>query len=130
VRAAVYATVAFSAYLLTRYPGPGGAQALTLVTVLVVLVAVLLALYIRFMASRQFGATPTDFLMVFGVLALIAFGSIDVRTMETVQFVSYVITLFYACEVVLGGIGSRWHPLHWGTFCALLIAGLRSLPWT
>jgi len=100
-RAAIYATAIFSAYLTINYPGLA-APRVELVTVLALgFLGVAIAIYVRFAATKQeFGTTPTDYLIVFGLIALAVFGTIDIDSRSVVELVAYTTVLLYGCEVV------------------------------
>jgi hypothetical protein len=109
-RAAVYVTVAFSAWLFVRYPGIAAPAAYITANAGMFVLAAALALYVRFIARQRFDLTPTDYLIAFAgvALALFArFGGGEFGAGHLLQFVLYAVVLFYACEVVIGNIG-RW----------------------
>ena len=124
-RAAVYAAAIFCAYLLIQYPRAEDApvHAVTLGTM--VILAAAIAAYVRFATRQEFGTTPTDYLVVFGVLALIVFGAVDTSSRAIVELVAYATILLYGCEVVLGRGSQRWPVLHVSTFATLAILALR-----
>jgi UDP-GlcNAc:undecaprenyl-phosphate GlcNAc-1-phosphate transferase len=127
VRGSIYVTAAFTVYLFTRFPNSYAMWVGHLVGPTMILLALAVAIFIRFYSERRFGTTPTDYLITFGALALAAFNSAGDATGITVQFVSYVIVLFYGCEVIIGRIASRWHILNWSTLATLLIVASRGL---
>jgi UDP-GlcNAc:undecaprenyl-phosphate GlcNAc-1-phosphate transferase len=102
LRLAVYATAIFPAYLLISYPEaiPHNAQAL--ITAVIVVLALAIVMYVRFSAEQRFGTTPTDYLIVCGVVALTVFGSIEVNSREVVEAVLLATVLSYACEIIVG----------------------------
>ncbi len=126
-RAAVYAAAIFCAYLLILYPRVEDApvHAVTLGTM--VILAAAIAAYVRFATKQEFGTTPTDYLVVFGVLALIVFGAVDTSSRAIVELVVYATILLYGCEVVLGRGSQRWPVLHVSTFATLAILALRGV---
>ena len=80
----------------------------------------------RWSAQQEFGTTPTDYLGVFGILALIAFGIADVGSRTIVELVAYAIVLLYGCEIVLGRAAARrWPLLHVSTVATLTILAFR-----
>jgi UDP-GlcNAc:undecaprenyl-phosphate GlcNAc-1-phosphate transferase len=126
-RAAVYGAAIFCAYLLILYPRAEDApvHAVTLGTM--VILAAAIAAYVRFATRQEFGTTPTDYLVVFGVLALIVFGAVDTSSRAIVELVVYATILLYGCEVVLGRGSQRWPVLHVSTFATLAILALRGM---
>jgi UDP-GlcNAc:undecaprenyl-phosphate GlcNAc-1-phosphate transferase len=112
-RAAVYVTVAFSAWLFVRYPGTEAPTTFVMVNAGMFVLAAALALYTRFLARQRFELTPTDYLIAFAGVALamfVRFGGGELGAGHLLQFVLYAMVLFYACEVVIGNIG-RWRYL-------------------
>ena len=126
-RAAVYAAAIFCAYLLILYPRAEAApvHAVTLGTM--ALLAAAIAAYVRFATKHEFVTTPTDYLVVFGVLALMVFGAVDTSSRAIVELVAYATILLYGCEVVLGRGSQRWPVLHVSTFATLAILALRGV---
>jgi UDP-GlcNAc:undecaprenyl-phosphate GlcNAc-1-phosphate transferase len=128
MRAALYVTAAFSAYLLVTYPpGVAGPLAHKLADVMVFVLAAALGIFIRFLSDRKFSTTPTDFLVAFGLVALVMFNRSGSEANATTQFVTYAIVLFYGCEVISERVASRWHVLNWAALATLTIAGVRGL---
>jgi UDP-GlcNAc:undecaprenyl-phosphate GlcNAc-1-phosphate transferase len=89
--------------------------------------AAAIAAYVRFATKQEFGTTPTDYLVVFGVLALIVFGAVDTSSRAIVELVAYATILLYGCEVVLGRGSQRWPVLHVSAFATLAILALRGV---
>jgi UDP-GlcNAc:undecaprenyl-phosphate GlcNAc-1-phosphate transferase len=125
----VYATAILPAYLLVSYPGaiPSVLQAVTIAIICVLAVAVVL--YARFSGERRFRTTPTDYLIVCGAVALMAFGSVAVNSQRVVEALLFAIVLMYACEVIVAtspGTSSR-RVLQLSTLAALLIITFRGV---
>jgi UDP-GlcNAc:undecaprenyl-phosphate GlcNAc-1-phosphate transferase len=127
MRAAVYVTAAFSAYLLVTYPGVAGPVVHKLADGMAVLLAAALAVFIRFLSDRKFSTTPTDFLVAFGLVALVMFNRTSSAANATTQFVTYAIVLFYGCEVIAERVQNYWRVLNWAALATLTIAGVRGL---
>ena len=127
MRATLYVTAAFSAYLLVTYPGMAGAFTQKLADTMVFVLAAALGIFIRFLSERKFSTTPTDFLVAFGLVALVLFNRSGTGANATTQFVTYAIVLFYGCEVISERVASRWHLLNWAALATLTIAGVRGL---
>lgn len=127
LRAAIYVTTVFAAYLFIGYPGPAEYLDPSLVGgILIGVLALSVAVYIRF-SGTNFGTTPTDYLIVFGVIAFAAFGNTNAEARDTVELVIYSIVLLYGCETVIGQVTSRWHVLHLATMGSLLTMAVRGL---
>ena len=129
LRVTVYATALFPAYVLIGYSDaiPKGVQAFT--TAMVIVLALAIVVYVRFSPHDRFGTTPTDYLIVCGVVALVAYGSIEAKSRDMVEAVLLATVLIYACEIVIvsatGGSGRRL--LQFSTLGSLLIITLRGL---
>jgi UDP-GlcNAc:undecaprenyl-phosphate GlcNAc-1-phosphate transferase len=125
-RAAIYAAAIFSAYLLIFYPGAAGTPVRAAAVCVIGLLAAAIAVYVRLSARKEFGTTPTDYLMAFGTLALIAFGLADVGSRTIVELVAYAIVLLYGCEIALDRAAvRRWPLLHVSTVATLTILAFR-----
>jgi UDP-GlcNAc:undecaprenyl-phosphate/decaprenyl-phosphate GlcNAc-1-phosphate transferase len=130
LRVVAYVTAAFATYLLTTYPsGPGGGL-LQGFGIVIMLLAAMLGIFVRFVAQQRFGATPTDFLIAFALLALLAFGALGDRggTIDTsLRFITFSIVLFYGCEIIIGHM-QRWRPvLGSASLATLLVVAVRGL---
>jgi UDP-GlcNAc:undecaprenyl-phosphate/decaprenyl-phosphate GlcNAc-1-phosphate transferase len=127
LRLAIYATASLPAYILISYPGaiPHGLQ--WLISAVVIVLGLAVVVYVRFSGAERFGTTPTDFLIVCGVVALSVFGGIEVNSRNVVEAVLFATVLMYACEVIVAGTpegGSR-RLLQLSTLGTLLIITLR-----
>jgi UDP-GlcNAc:undecaprenyl-phosphate GlcNAc-1-phosphate transferase len=125
VRVAVYAAAIFSTYLVINYPGAADTPVHSATVVAIAILAVAIAVYVRFSTRQEFGTTPTDYLVVFGMLALIAFGIVDNGSRTIVELVAYATVLLYGCEIVLGRGAQRWPVLHASTLATLTILAFR-----
>jgi UDP-GlcNAc:undecaprenyl-phosphate GlcNAc-1-phosphate transferase len=129
LRLAIYATAIFPAYLLISYPEalPHGAQAL--ITAVIIVLALAVVTYVRFSAEQRFGTTPTDYLIVCGVVALTVFGSIEVNSRYVVEAVLLATVLSYACEILVASTpdSSGRRVLHYATLGTLLIITFRGV---
>jgi UDP-GlcNAc:undecaprenyl-phosphate GlcNAc-1-phosphate transferase len=127
MRVATYATAIISAYPLISYPDDFSRSAESLISALIVVLAVAIVLYVRFSGEQRFGTTPTDYLIVCGVVALLVFGSIDVSSRNVVEAVLFATVLMYACEIIVGSSATksrdRW--LQFSTLGTLLIITFR-----
>jgi hypothetical protein len=86
--------------------------------------------YVIFSKAQRFGSTPTDYLIVFGLAALMVWGSIEATSRNVVEAVLFATVLMYGCEVIVGsdlsGPGRR-RVLQYSTLGALLILALRGI---
>jgi UDP-GlcNAc:undecaprenyl-phosphate GlcNAc-1-phosphate transferase len=129
LRLAIYGAAVVPAYFLISYPGaiPHGMQFLTPGVILVLAAAIVT--YVRFSAEQRFGTTPTDYLIVCGVIALTVFGSIEVNSRNVVEAVLFATVLMYACEILIGGTpgSSGRRLLQYSTLGTLLIITVRGV---
>ena len=126
LRLAIYATASFPAYLLVSYPGAIPPNVRTVAAAVIVVLAAAIVLYVRFSAEERFGTTPTDYLIVCGVVALLVFGSVEVNSRNIVEAVLLATVLMYACEIMVGRTaGNSKRLLQFSTLGTLLIISLR-----
>jgi UDP-GlcNAc:undecaprenyl-phosphate GlcNAc-1-phosphate transferase len=130
LRVATYIAATFSAWLFVHYPREAAVSLDGPANALIMLLAVAIAAFVRFMSDQRFGATPTDFLIVFALLALALFSRITqvgLDTASTLKFVTYAIVLFYGSEVLISHF-DRWRFVLGGSaFVVLLVVALRGL---
>ncbi len=130
LRVVAYVTVAFATYLLTTYPNATESGLLQGYGVVIVVLAGTLGIFVRFVSAQRFGTTPTDYLIAFAVLALVAFGSLGhggAMLDAPLRFVTFSIVLFYGCEIVISHL-QRWRPvLASASFATLLVVAVRGL---
>lgn len=127
LRLAIYTTASLPAYLLISGAVPHGAQ--SLVTAVIIVLGLAIVAYVRFSAEERFGTTPTDFLIVCGVVALSVFGSIEANSRNVVEAVLFATVLMYACEILVAstpGTASR-RLLQLSTLGTLLIITVRGV---
>ncbi|MBV8144375.1 MAG: undecaprenyl/decaprenyl-phosphate alpha-N-acetylglucosaminyl 1-phosphate transferase [Gammaproteobacteria bacterium] len=129
LRLAVYATAIFPAYLLISSPEAISSGARVLIAVITLVLALAIVVYVRFGAEQRFGTTPTDYLIVCGVVALMVFGGIEVNSRAVVEAVLLAPVLSYACEVIVGTAprSACRRLLQCSTLGSLLIIALRGV---
>jgi UDP-GlcNAc:undecaprenyl-phosphate/decaprenyl-phosphate GlcNAc-1-phosphate transferase len=127
VRLVVYIAAVACVYLVVNYPGAvhGPVQLVTVGTLGAMVAGI--SGYLRFAPVKTFGTTPTDYLILFAVLALLLFGNLDVRARAFVEIVVYAVVVLYACEVMIGLISRRWNALHLSALAALTIMAIRGV---
>src|SRR5262249_54450753 len=111
-------------YLAVNYPGIGASELRPFGVAAVLLVAAAVVIYIRFGARQEFGTTPTDYLIVFGVLALAVFSGVNVNSRSMVELVALTTVLLYGCEVVIG-VPKRSQALHVAALTTLAVLAVR-----
>jgi len=130
LRAAAYIVSTLAVWLIVQYPRESALPLESLVTGITILLALAIGAFVRFMSDQRFGATPTDYLIVLALLALLLFNRfapVGVDTGTLLRFIASAIVLFYGCEVLISHF-ERWRSVIGGsTFVALLIIALRGL---
>jgi hypothetical protein len=130
LRITTYVTVVFATYLLTANPDMVGGAVLRAYGMAIVVLAVTLGVFVRFVSERRFGATPTDYLIVFAMIAMLAFSALggrDAIANAPLSFITFSIVLFYGCEVVIGHL-SRWRSvLGSASLVTLIVVAWRGL---
>ena len=102
-----YMAILFVVYLLTTYQ-PGYLSGTDPATYLFFGgMALAIALLVRFKEFKEFSTTPTDFLIVIAVLALVVLSGKGIVSGSHTAIVLKAIILFYACEIVLGAMNKR-----------------------
>jgi UDP-GlcNAc:undecaprenyl-phosphate GlcNAc-1-phosphate transferase len=123
-RTAVYVTMAFTVYLLVANAEAMAALNLHWVNGYFVALALAVGIAIRFTVQQKFGTTPTDYLIVIGVVAVAFVNRMDRLDMQSgaaVHFITYVIVLFYSCELIFGQIRNWRLALVWPAMLTLLV---------
>jgi UDP-GlcNAc:undecaprenyl-phosphate GlcNAc-1-phosphate transferase len=127
VRTITYIGAACAVFVFTQYPGAKAADISGPTNLLIATLAVAIGLFVRFLSERRFVTTPTDYLIALGLVVLVAIDRVQAGAGSLVQFVTYVIVIFYGCEVVVGHIG-RWRlALGLPTLAALAVLAVRGL---
>lgn len=127
MRLSIYVAAVFSSFLFAHFGPTGDSPAHLLSIGLIVLLAAAVGVFIRYTSDQNFGSTPTDYLIVFGVLALLVFGGMNNTGRATVQTIIYSVVLLYACEAMLWQPMKRFNPLAMATVISLLTLAIRGL---
>jgi len=127
MRLGMYVAAVFASYLFIKFPPQIGLPVQHISLIFIVLLAVAIGIFVKYSTAIKFGTTPTDYLIGFGVIALVVFGGIDVKARETVQIIMYAVVLLYACEAILGRYAGKWHVLNFATMLCLLSMAVRGL---
>lgn len=127
IRLASYVAATFSSYLLVKFAPafPLPIEQLNIAVIIVLVVA--LGIFVRFTSGVRFGATPTDYLIGFGIVGLLIFGGADAKGHDTVMICLNAIVLLYCCEALIGRFKGAWHVLHVATPASLLMLAIRGL---
>lgn len=105
VRMAIFGTAAFLVYLIHQYTGATRIFSDAMMAYFVVL-AIAIAIAVRYAPDLQFKTTPTDYLMVFMVIAASLFSQQSFYENDLGVVVVKVLIMFYGCELIINR-GSR-----------------------
>jgi UDP-GlcNAc:undecaprenyl-phosphate GlcNAc-1-phosphate transferase len=127
VKLAVYVAAIMSAYLIVNtVSGPQGLH--VIVPGLVIALAAAIGGYVTLGSGRQFGTTPTDFLVLFVLFVLLLFGNLDVAARTLMDVIVYAIVLLYGCEVLITLLPvRRFNPLLLSALLTLTIVAIRGV---
>lgn len=121
LRGGIYVATLFVVYLTINFPSAEPISAHFLSAPIFILLAVILGIAVRLATERTFKTTPTDYLIVFGILTIGLFGREQFAARETSLLVIYSVIMLYAGELALRDTDGRINTL---TICTLLGLGL------
>ncbi len=127
LRLIVFIAVASIAYLVELYPPPLLHVHAELEYVYYLLLAVGIVLGIRYSSERNFEVTPLDYLVVLIVIALALLSEGGYANPLLVRLVVQLIILFYAAEVAIKHMRSRWNVFTSSVLGALAILSVRGM---
>lgn len=128
VRFVVYVAAIATVYLYVIAPSTAQHPLQPIILGLIATLAIAIGCYVKFSSDYRFDTTPTDYLILFVVLALLVFGNLDIGVRALVEVVAYAVILLYSCEVLIGiTSGSRWNVLHLSAFASLTLIALRGI---
>jgi UDP-GlcNAc:undecaprenyl-phosphate GlcNAc-1-phosphate transferase len=127
-RVIAYMATVFSAYLCIQFPGELQGPVRWAALAIMALLALAIAVHIRYATEQPFGTNPTDYLIILGVIALALFGRGDADSHRMVELVIYAIVLMYGCEVIVER-GRQRGILLWAAAVALLVMFVRGAGW-
>lgn len=125
LRLIIYVSLAFVSYLLGAYSPPFLIEHASLNHLFYGSLAILVVVAVRYSAEEFFKASPLDFLVVLIVLGLVAMTKNSVIGVSLVSMVVHLIILFYAAEVVLKHMTSRWNLFTLSVLFALGVLAAR-----
>jgi len=131
-RGLIYITATFVVYLELNYPYQAHlaawVDAIRLAFFVLVGLSVLVA--IRFSPRRrryEFEPTGTDYLMVVAIVVSISYSAIGGTGTLFTHLVLQLVTVLYACELILIEKRSRWNPLTLGALASAGIIAIRAV---
>jgi UDP-GlcNAc:undecaprenyl-phosphate GlcNAc-1-phosphate transferase len=127
VRAAIAGAAIFTVYLTADFVSDVIADIELARTIYFVVLAVAIGLSVRFSKKLRFRTTPTDYLVVFGLITVAAFTNETFDARAASLLVIEAVILMYGCEILIGRQGGRWSVLNTVTLFALGVLAARGL---
>ena len=127
IRVISYITAAFVIYLESRFTGQNSHLFDMLDVAFFVALAVAVGLAVRFAEDAQFKTTPMDFLVIFIVISIGILTHNNAEQTQLAVLVAKLVVVFYACELILSRVRTRWNPLNVSTLTTLSVLGFRGL---
>jgi UDP-GlcNAc:undecaprenyl-phosphate GlcNAc-1-phosphate transferase len=127
LRLMVFVAIAFVVYLLEISSLLQGDAVRQFSQGFFAVLGVALVLSIRYRMGDRFRVTPSDFLLILGMLSM---GMIPAEIREAYHLIPVVVKLvilFYCAELILKAMTSRWSPLPLAALGALGILAVRGL---
>lgn len=127
LRLMVFVAIAFVVYLMEVAPLMQKAPMPQVSIVFFAILGLAMVLTIRYRMGDRFRVTPSDFLLILGMLAM---GMIPAEIRESYHLIPVVVKLvilFYCAELILKAMTSRWSPLPLAALGALGILAVRGL---
>lgn len=122
-----YVLVAFVVYLEEEYPGNWKSILDSIEIGVFVLIALAIALIVRYEERVQFKTNPMDFLIVTVVLVVGIVLHNQMDASNHAFMLAEIVILFYGCSLIFEYHKSRWNPLTLSSLMALTILGVRGL---
>lgn len=125
-RAAIYGACAFVVYLLQVSPG-AAAEYGRYINVFYYVLAMAVAVGIRFSKPANFQATPLDYLVILIAVIVPNLPEFSADDSHLGELALKLIVLFYGSEMVISLKRGNWDMLRVGTISSLLVLGFRGL---
>ena len=129
-RVAVYGTAASLVYLVQHHSEGLPENYNLLQTVFFIVLALAIGFAVRYMRDAEFNTTPTDYLLVFLVVATAAFAQDGQRINDFAGMVAKIAILFYGCELIITRQERQWNKvLSFSASAAVGTLVLKALMW-
>ncbi len=125
LRGGVYIVAMFSVYLVTN--SEQISQAIYFDAPPFILLAVSIAIVVRYAMDKKFKTSPMDYLIVFGVFAVAVFGGRYLQIQEVGILVVKSIIMLYGCELLLTRMDNRLNSLNLAAIVSMAILTYRGL---
>ncbi|MCP4041237.1 MAG: undecaprenyl/decaprenyl-phosphate alpha-N-acetylglucosaminyl 1-phosphate transferase [Gammaproteobacteria bacterium] len=127
MRGTVYIAVTFIVYLRITFPRPALEVLQSYETAYFVLLALAIALAVRYAVDVKFKTTPMDYLIVFLVVTIGIFSTSYAGGLELSSLVIKIVVTLYGCELLINRTKQRWQELNLSFLVALGILGIRGI---
>ena len=125
-RACLYVTIVFVVYLLQIDSGDLSKSSIY-GNVFFVMLAIAVAIGLRFSGEKKFNLSTLDFLVIFTVIALPNLPGTLMASEHWGEGIIKVIVLFYGVELVLSNMWRRWGIMRFSLMATLAALGFRGL---
>jgi len=126
-RLLMFITIGFSVYLLSTYPPSWLLEQVSLVYLFFLMITVASFITVRVATTDQFQITPLDYLVIIMAIIVSMAPGIEHGASSMVWMVVQIIILFYACELVIQNMKSRFNRFTGSVALALALIAYRGL---
>jgi UDP-GlcNAc:undecaprenyl-phosphate GlcNAc-1-phosphate transferase len=127
IRGCSYVAATFVVYLSLSFPPIAAIPMDVLSFAYFITLAALMALMLKLAKEIPFNTTPTDYLIVFGILVIALFANEFIRARETCIAIVEAVILLYGCELIIARTKRRWNSFNAAALISLATIGLRGL---
>lgn len=126
-RLIMFVTIGFSVYLLSTYPPAWLLEQVSLAYIFFLTITVASFITARIAVTDQFQITPLDYLVVIIAIIVSMAPGIEHGASSMVWMVVQIIVLFYACELVIQNMKTRFNSFTGAVVLALALIAFRGL---
>jgi len=126
-RLIMFVTIGFSVYLLSTYPPAWLLEQVSLAYIFFLTMTVASFITARIAVTDQFQITPLDYLVVIIAIIVSMAPGVEHGASSMVWMVVQIIVLFYACELVIQNMKSRFNSFTGAVVLALALIAFRGL---
>ena len=126
-RLIMFVTIGFAVYLLSSYAPTWLLDQVSLIYIFFFIMTVTTFVAARISVTDQFRITPLDYLVIIMGLIMGLAPGLDHGSSSLVWMIIQIIILFYACELIIQQMGSRFNRFSGSFALALALIALRGL---
>jgi len=126
-RLLMFVALGFSVYLLSTYPPDWLIEQVSLVYLFFITITILSFATVRIAATNQFQITPLDYLVIIMVIIVSVAPGIEHGASSLVWMFLQIVILFYACELVIQNMKSKFNSFTGAVGLALVLIAFRGL---